>query len=59
MIKENLFEIAREQLEKKKIKFTPLDVIDRAIVIRRRLDELEAKKHRKANRKNYVKNKIG
>jgi len=51
----NLFELAREQLEKEKVKFTPLDVINRAILIRKRLDEQENEKRRKKNRKYYLK----
>jgi len=35
----SLFELARKQLEKEKKKFTPLDVIDRAIKIRKQLDK--------------------
>jgi hypothetical protein len=40
----DLFTLARKQLEKKKIKFTFLDVIDRAVKIRRRLDRQEEKR---------------
>jgi hypothetical protein len=53
----NLFELARKQLENKKVKFTTIDVIDRAVAIRRRLDEIETKKHREANRMYYLKKK--
>jgi len=53
----NLFEIAREQLEKEKEEVTPLDVIDRAILIRKRLDEQEVKRQSKAFKKWYLKKK--
>jgi hypothetical protein len=35
----SLFELARKQLEKEKKKFTPIDVIDRAVKIRKQLDK--------------------
>ena len=56
----NLFEVAREQLEKERIEkneleFTFSDVIDRAVEIRKRLDEQEVRKHNKSNKKWYSK----
>jgi hypothetical protein len=55
----NLFEIARQQLEKKKRPFTALRVVNRAIAIRRKLDRIEVLKHRKANKKYYMKKRTG
>ena len=42
----NLFELARRQLEKKHRKFTPLNVFDRAVKIRQRLDKQEEKREK-------------
>ena len=47
----SLFDLAREQLEKKHVKFTALDVFDRAVAIRRALDEQDAERERKALRR--------
>jgi len=55
----NLFELAREQLIKKKKPFTALEVIDRAVELRQKLDEIEVLKHRKANKKYYMKHFFG
>jgi len=51
----SLFDLARKQLEGKKIKFTPLDVINRAIEIRGKLDDKEKQKRNKINKKHYLK----
>lgn len=51
----SLFDLARKQLAKKKIKFTPLDVVNRAIEIRTKLDDKEKQKRNKINRKHYIK----
>jgi len=51
----SLFDLARKQLEGKKIKFTPLDVINRAIEIRYKLDDKEKQKRNKINKKHYLK----
>lgn len=53
----NLFELARKQLEKTKVKFSPLNVIDRTIELRSRLDDIEVLKHRKSNKKHYTNKK--
>jgi len=55
----NLFELARQSLEKRNKQFTNVDVIDVAIELRHRLDDIELLKHRKANKKYYINNKIG
>lgn len=54
----NLFILAKEQLEKKKVKFTLVDVIDRAEKLRKQLDEQEDERRRKINRKYYLKRKL-
>jgi hypothetical protein len=51
----NLFEVARQNLEKKKVKITPLKVIDEAIRLRKVLDDKEDERRRKTNRKYYLK----
>jgi len=53
----NLFALARKRLEKKKVKFTLVDVIDKAIEIRRKLDEQEVIRQSKAFKKWYLKKK--
>jgi hypothetical protein len=40
-MKESLFAIAEKQLQKEKVKYTLADVLDRAIVIRKQLDNRE------------------
>ena len=51
----SLFDLARKQLERKKIKFSPLDVINKAIEIRYKLDDKEKQKRNKINNKHYLK----
>jgi hypothetical protein len=51
----NLFEVARQNLEKKKRPFTPMNVIEEAIRLRKVLDDKEDERRRKINRKYYLK----
>jgi len=53
----NLFELARKQLRKKHKPFTVLNIFDRAVEIRKELDETEIKKEREYNHRYYLKYK--
>jgi len=55
MKKGNLFEVARKQLKRKNIKITPIMVLDKAIEIRKKLDDKEEQRRKEINKKHYIK----
>jgi len=54
-LKADLFTLARQALRKKGIKFTDLDVFDKAVEMRKELDRKEELKEKKYQHNYYLK----